>query len=135
MPGVDACPPFDSSVCQISLFIHHRTHKPFSSQKNTQTDERARRCPHQSSALSVYEVPTLPLSIAYTLLLVTPVVNAFILASAASPIRYDTVSPHASDQSRSSHACQTPLWLRSQILRTYRSIRHEAFDVRASGYL
>src|SRR5437870_2539555 len=98
IPGVAAFPLFDSSACQISLLMHHITHKPFSSKKNNQTSKQARRCPRQSIALSIYEAPTLPLSIDDNLLLITSVLNALILACAAYPLHYDTVSPHESDQ-------------------------------------
>src|SRR3989442_2559290 len=67
------------------------------SRRMNQTDKQARRCPRQSIALSVYEAPTLPLSIDDNLLLITPVLNAFILADAAYPSHDDTVSPHESD--------------------------------------
>src|SRR2546426_4840563 len=65
---------------------------------------------------------------------VTLVSNVCTRASVSYPSRYDTASQHGSDQSRSSRACQIPLWLHSQTLHTYLYIRSGSFDVRAEVY-
>src|ERR1700675_3482232 len=116
MSKVDASPLFCSAEYQISLSILYRTHKPFSSKENAQTNRRARLCHRLSTSLPTYEAPTLSLVIDHKLLLITPVSNVSTLAYVNYPSRYDTASQHGSDQSRSSRACQTPLWLHAQTL-------------------
>ena len=105
------------------MVIHDRTHTPFSSKENAQTDRRARLCHRPSTSLPTYEAPTLPLLIDHTLLLTTAVFNVSTRADVIYPSHSDTTSPHGSDPSRSSRAYPTPLWLHAQTLPTYLHIR------------
>src|SRR5437870_253585 len=102
---------------QVEVSVR-KSQKPFSSQENAQTDRRARLCHRPSTALPIYEAPTLLLLIDHKLLLITPVLNVSTRAYVIYPNHADTASQHGSDQSRSSRAYPTPLWLHSQILHT-----------------
>jgi hypothetical protein len=130
----DAFPLFCSASHQISMLIHDRTPKPFSSKENAKTDRRARLFHRPSTSLPTYEAPTWLLFIDHTLLLLILFSNVSARAYVSYPSRDDTASPHGSDQSRSSRACQTPLWLHAQILPTYLNRRSGSFGVSAEGY-
>src|SRR5262249_60517653 len=103
----------------------------FSSKEQSKTRARASLCPRPLTSFPTYEGPTLPLLIDHKLLLIPPFSNVCARPYVSYPSRYDTASQHGSDQSRSSRACQTPLWLHSQTLHTYLYIRSGAFGVSA----
>src|ERR1700730_10875551 len=101
-----AFPLFCSAAYQISMFIHYRIRKPFSSKEHAQRGSSARLGHRLFTALPTCEAPTLPLCIDRMLLLITLVSNVCTRASVSYPSRYDTASPHGSDQSRSARAGQ-----------------------------
>src|SRR5262249_41706640 len=113
------------------LLRHGTTHKPFSIKGNAKTDRQASLFHHLSSSLPIYEASTLFLLIHAKLLLIILFLHVLARSYATYPSRDYTASHDGSDQSRSSRACQTPLWLHSQTLHTYLYIRSGAFGVSA----
>src|SRR5260370_18229984 len=100
-----AFPLFCSAAYQISMFIHDRIPKPFSSKENAQRGSSARLGHRLFTALPTCEAPTWPLCIDHSLLLTTLVSNVCTPPSVSYPSPHDTTSPHESHPSPSSRAC------------------------------
>src|SRR6266446_8443929 len=69
------------------MLSHDRTHKPFSSKENVQTNGQARLFHRPSTSLPTYEAPTLPLLIDHKLLLIILFSNVSARAYVSYPSR------------------------------------------------